>query len=115
MEHGRKLAANNAVLLAQFDAQLGEAYHELHEDDKSDTAYEASLASDPNNVLVLNNYSYYLSLRKANLQRAKQMSAYSNKLDPENESFMDTYAWILFQLGEYKEAKVFQERAVMTH
>jgi predicted Zn-dependent protease len=40
------------------------------------------------------------------------MSAYSNKLEPENESFMDTYAWILFQLGEFNEAKTFQEHAV---
>jgi predicted Zn-dependent protease len=62
---------------------------------------------------VLNNYSYYLSVRKANLERAKQMSAYANKLDPDNDSFMDTYAWILFQLGEFPEAKTFQDRAVL--
>jgi tetratricopeptide (TPR) repeat protein len=40
------------------------------------------------------------------------MSAYSNKLEKDNASFEDTYAWILFQLGEYKEAKVWQEKAM---
>jgi tetratricopeptide (TPR) repeat protein len=40
------------------------------------------------------------------------MSAYSNKLDPDNGSFEDTYAWILFELGEYKEAKIWQEKAL---
>ena len=87
-------------------------YHSLNRDLESDSAYEKSLKLDPENAFVLNNYSYYLSLRKVNLERAKQMSAYSNKLDPENESFMDTYAWILFQLGDYATAKTFQEKAV---
>ena len=112
-QKGEKMAMDNPALKSQIYSNLGDTYHSLNREMESDSAYEKALKLDPENGYVLNNYSYYLSLRKANLQRAKQMSAYSNKLDPENESFMDTYAWILFQLGEYKEAKVFQERAVM--
>ena len=105
LEHGRKLASNNASLLAQFDAQLGEAYHELHEDDKSDAAYEASLASDPNNVLVLNNYSYYLSLRGVKLDKAKTMAGKVVKQFPDNETYLDTYAWVLYKQKDYAGAK----------
>lgn len=108
-----KMAADNPQLKAQIFSNLGDSYHSLNKDAESDSAYEHSLKLDPENAYVLNNYSYYLSLRKANLQRAKQMSAYANKLDPDNDSFMDTYAWILFQLGEFQEAKVFQDRAVL--
>ncbi|MCW3126075.1 MAG: tetratricopeptide repeat protein [Bacteroidetes bacterium] len=108
-----KMAADNPQLKAQIYSNLGDAYHSLNNDGASDSAYEHSLKLDPENAYVLNNYSYYLSLRKTNLQRAKQMSAYANKLDPDNDSFMDTYAWILFQLGEFTEAKVFQDRAVL--
>ena len=109
---GERMANDNPQLKAAIYSNLGDTYHSLNRDLESDSAYEKSLKLDPENGFVLNNYSYYLSLRKVNLERAKQMSAYSNKLDPENESFMDTYAWILFQLGEFTEAKVFQERAV---
>ena len=109
---GEKMANDNPQLKAAIYSNLGDTYHSLNRDLESDSAYEKSLKLDPENAFVLNNYSYYLSLRKVNLERAKQMSAYSNKLDPENESFMDTYAWILFQLGEFKEAKNFQEHAV---
>jgi tetratricopeptide (TPR) repeat protein len=109
---GEKMASDNAALKAQIYSNLGDTYHSLNRDLESDSAYEKSIKLDPENAFVLNNYSYYLSLRKTNLERAKQMSAYSNKLDPDNDSFMDTYAWILFQLGEFKEAKTFQERAV---
>ena len=109
---GERMSNDNAQLKAQIFSNLGDTYHSLNRDLESDSAYERSLKLDPENSFVLNNYSYYLSLRKVNLERAKQMSAYANKLDPDNESFMDTYAWILFQLKEFKEAKVFQERAV---
>lgn len=105
LEHGRKLASNNASLLAQFDAQLGEAYHELHEDDKSDAAYEASLTSDPSNILVLNNYSYYLSLRGMKLDKAKTMAAKVVKQFPDNETYLDTYAWVLYKQRDYAGAK----------
>lgn len=110
---GEKMASDNPALKAAIYSNLGDTYHSLGRDLESDSAYEHSLKLDPENAYVLNNYSYYLSLRKANLARAKQMSAYSNKLDPDNDSFMDTYAWILFQLGEFPEAKTFQERAVL--
>ena len=109
---GEKMANDNPQLKAQIYSNLGDTYHSLNRDLESDTAYEKSLKLDPENAFVLNNYSYYLSLRKVNLERAKQMSAYSNKLEPDNESFMDTYAWILFQLGDYTTAKTFQEKAI---
>jgi tetratricopeptide (TPR) repeat protein len=107
-----KMANDNPQLKAQIFSNLGDTYHSLNRDLESDSAYEKSLKLDPENAFVLNNYSYYLSLRKANLERAKQMSAYSNKLEPDNESFIDTYAWILFQLGDFATAKTFQEKAV---
>ncbi|MFN8311019.1 MAG: tetratricopeptide repeat protein [Chitinophagales bacterium] len=109
---GEKMSNDNLQLKAQIFANLGDTYHNLNRNIESDSAYEKALKLDPENAYVLNNYSYYLSLRKTNLERAKQMSAYSNKLDPDNESFMDTYAWILFQLGEYKSALEWQERAM---
>jgi Tfp pilus assembly protein PilF len=107
------MASDNPALKAQIYSNMGDTYHSLSKDMESDSAYEKSLKLDPENAYVLNNYSYYLSVRKANLERAKQMSAYANKLDPDNDSFMDTYAWILFQLGEFPEAKTFQDRAVL--
>jgi tetratricopeptide (TPR) repeat protein len=109
---GEKMAADNDKLRGQFWANLGDAYHSLNKLTESDTAYDRSLKLDPENAYVLNNYSYYLSLRKVNLEKAKQMSAYSNKLDPGNSSFLDTYAWILFQLNDFARAKEWQEKAM---
>jgi tetratricopeptide (TPR) repeat protein len=112
LSKGEKMSADNDKLRAQFLANLGDVYHSMNKDAASDSAYERSLKYDAENSYVLNNYSYYLSLRKTNLERAKQMSAYSNKLEPGNPSFLDTYAWILFQMNDFTNAKEWQEKAM---
>ena len=114
LEHGRKLVVNNAELLGQFDAQLGDAYHELREYEKSDAAYEAALASDANNVQVLNNYSYFLSLRGVKLDRAKQMSGKVVKQFPDSDTYVDTYAWVLYKQKDYAGARASLERVMPT-
>ncbi|WP_083322577.1 tetratricopeptide repeat protein [Hymenobacter lapidarius] len=112
LEYGRKLVLNNPALLGQFDAQLGDAYHELKQYDKSDAAYEAALVSEPNNVQVLNNYSYYLSLRGEKLEKAKQMSGKVVKQFPDNDTYLDTYAWVLYKMKDYAGAKAALEKAL---
>ncbi|WP_052732849.1 tetratricopeptide repeat protein [Hymenobacter terrenus] len=114
LEHGRKLVMNSPEQLGQFDAQLGDAYHELHEYEKSDAAYEAALVSDPDNVQVLNNYSYFLSLRGVKLERAKQMSGKVVKQFPNNDTYLDTYAWVLYKMKDYEGAKANLEKALQT-
>jgi tetratricopeptide (TPR) repeat protein len=109
---GERMALDNDKLRAQFLANMGDAYHSLKKHTESDSSYDKALRLDPENAYVLNNYSYYLSLRKTNLEKAKQMSAYANKLEPDNSSFLDTYAWILFELKDYKGAKEWQEKAM---
>ncbi len=109
---GEKMSGDNNFLRAQIWASIGDIHYNLKQHLQSDSAFEQSLKYNPDNSYTLNNYSYYLSLRKANLEKAKQMSAYSNKIEPGNSSFEDTYAWILFELGDFKEAKIWQEKAL---
>ncbi len=109
---GEKMSLDNENLRAQILSNIGDVYHTQNQHTESDEAFDKALKLDPDNATVLNNYSYYLSLRKVNLEKAKQMSAYANKLQENNDSFLDTYAWILFEMGSYKEAKEWQEKAI---
>ena len=109
---GEKMSLDNEKLRAQILSNIGDVYHTQNQHTESDEAFDKALKLDPDNATVLNNYSYYLSLRKVNLEKAKQMSAYANKLQENNDSFLDTYAWILFEMGSYKEAKEWQEKAI---
>ncbi len=111
LEIGLEFVVDNPELLVQFYSTLGDNYHSLNQHNKSDSLYDFALTIDPNNVQVLNNYSYYLSLRNKDLQRAAEMSEKSNKLSPNNPSFLDTYAWILYQQKKYELAKKWIEMA----
>ncbi len=112
LELGKDLVLDNPSMKSQFYSSLGDAYHEINDHVKSDKNYDQALSLDPKNIIVLNNYSYYLSLRDENLEKAKKMSAKSNNLAPNQASFQDTYAWILFQLKEYENAKIWIDKAI---
>jgi len=112
LELGKDLVLDNPSLKSQFFSSLGDTYHTIKNNEESDNNYDKALSIDPNNIIVLNNYSYYLSLRNEDLQKAKQMSAKSNNLAPNQASFQDTYAWILFQLKEYEEARNWINKAI---
>jgi tetratricopeptide (TPR) repeat protein len=112
LKSGKEIVVKNDPLKIQFLSSLGDAYNNIHEYAKSDSAFNAALFIDPNNAYVLNNYSYYLSLRNENLDKAKKMSAKSLELEPDNDSFLDTYGWILYKRKEYQEAKKYIEKAI---
>lgn len=109
---GKELVIDNDILLLRLYSSLGECYHFLGQHEKSDDAYESALKIDPQNVFVLNNYAYYLSLRKVKLEKAAIMSARTNELNPGVSSFEDTYGWILYQQGKYNDALTWVQRAL---
>lgn len=111
-QRGLKMTGGNPELEAQFYSNLGDAYNDMKLYEDSDENFEKALELNPRNAYVLNNYSYYLSLRGENLQKAAEMSLLSNEISPNNSSFLDTYAWILYKDGKYKEAKEWQLKAI---
>lgn len=113
-EQAKRLSGTNPSLLGELNTFLGEAYNGKKEFEKSDKAFEEALLQNPNNTHALNNYSYYLALRKVNLEKAERMSALLVKNHPENPAYLDTHAWVLFTRGKYKEAKRMIERAIET-
>jgi tetratricopeptide (TPR) repeat protein len=112
LNQGKNMIIDNKPLLGQFYANIGDAYYRTKEMELSDQAYEEALKINPNDTYVLNNYAYYLSLRNVKLDRAEEMSKKSNEIERDNASYNDTYAWILYGLGKYEEAKLWLEKAI---
>lgn len=103
---------DNEAMLSQMYASLGDIYNEIKEYQRSDSSYERALQLDKDNASVLNNYSYYLSLRGERLQDAERMSKRSLELRPGEATFLDTYGWILYRQGKYEQAKKYIEDAL---
>ncbi|MBL7850245.1 MAG: tetratricopeptide repeat protein [Cyclobacteriaceae bacterium] len=113
LERAKKLSASNPGLQHDINSMLGDAYNGAKEYLKSDQAYEAALAHTPNDPFVLNNYSYYLALRKEHLEKAERMAAQVIKENPDNSTYLDTYAWVLYQRDKFKEARKVMEQALV--
>lgn len=102
----------NSPLKGQLFALLGDALYKNGSADSAFIAYDDALKVNDKNLGVLNNYSYYLSLEKRDLEKAEKMSSRTIELEPGNSTFLDTYAWVLFQKARYFEAKFIIERAI---
>jgi tetratricopeptide (TPR) repeat protein len=113
-EQTKKLASSNPALTAEVNGLLGDAYNAVKDYEKSDKAYEEALVFNPNSATVLNNYSYYLALRKQNLEKAEKMSSQLIKSNPDNPTYLDTHAWVLYVRQKYKDAKKIMEKALAT-
>lgn len=109
---GIDLTFDNPALKSEFYSNLGEAYYKINQYEESYASFDAALKINPDNVIVLNNYSYYLSVQNDDLEKAKNMSKRSNLLDPDNNSFEDTYAWILYKMSNFAEALIWIEKAL---
>lgn len=112
LEAGKSMVIDDDAILTDFYSNLGDAYHQIKNHLESDKAFEKALSIGPENVYVLNNYSYYLSLRKEKLTKAKEMALKANMLMPNSASFEDTYAWVLYEATEYEEALSWIEKAL---
>lgn len=112
LEHGIVFTDKNIHLKGQFYSYLGDVYYGLMNNDKAFENYENALKIDENNVVVLNNYSYYLSLERRDLEKAEKMISKCIELEPGNFTYLDTYAWVLFQRGRFFESKYIIERAI---
>jgi len=106
------IAMQQTDLKSDFYAQIADIYFKLEKKDSAFVNYEASLAANPKNIMVMNNYAYYLSLDKTDLKKAERMSAKTVELEPKNSTYLDTYAWILYQQGNFSLAKFYIERAI---
>jgi tetratricopeptide (TPR) repeat protein len=106
LEQVVRLVPENKDMLLEAHATLGDTYQQLKDYEKSDEAYDKALALDPNNIHVLNNYSYFLSLRKKDLDKAKTMSQKLVAAKPKDATYLDTYGWVLYVNKEYQAALV---------
>lgn len=108
---GMGLVSDKKVLF-QFYSNLAEAYNHIKDYKKSDEFFNKALKIDSDDIYLLNNYSYYLSLRNENLAAAEAYAKKCIDKEPENSTFLDTYAWALYKQNKFPEALKIIEKAI---
>ena len=108
----KTLPYDDLVWVSSLYCMLGDLYYKNGEPQKSFDEYERSLAFFADNALTLNNYAYFLAEENGDLEKARKMSRRSLDLNENNPTYLDTYAWILYKLGQYREAREYMELAL---
>lgn len=106
------LSKDQTALQLRLLAQIGDIYFKMGNQTLAYAAYEDALKCNANDLSVLNNYAYYLSVDNQNLKKAERMSAKTVESEPTNPVYLDTYAWIFYKQGNYSLAKFYIERAI---
>lgn len=103
---------SNKELVSDLYYFMGDLYHQKGQENKAFVCYDSCLQWKDDHVPCLNNYAYYLSVKGQDLHRAELMSYKTVKEEPQNATYLDTYAWILFMQERYAEAKIYIDQAV---
>jgi tetratricopeptide (TPR) repeat protein len=105
-------ANNNPQVLSQVYTYRAEAFYKLKNYDEAYKWFDKVVEVDPQNYMAMNNYAYYLSLRSLKLDVAEKLSNLVIKNNPNNSTYLDTYAWVLFKKKDYQLAKFYMESAL---
>lgn len=100
------------AIVSDLYSMIGDIRHTLGKKTEAFAAYDSALEYNPSNIGALNNYAYYLSVERVDLDKAEQMSYKTVKAEPGNATYLDTYAWILFEKGDYVQARLFIDDAL---
>lgn len=103
---------SDSQLVSDIYATMGDLHQLLNQPEESFRCYDSALTYTPDNLVVLNNYAYLLSVQSTQLDKAEQMSLRTIKTESTNATYLDTYAWILYQKGEYDKALIYIEQAL---
>jgi tetratricopeptide (TPR) repeat protein len=93
--------------LASADERLGNF-------EDAEKGFKWVLSKDSQNAMALNYLGYMYADKGVKLKESKELIEKALKIDPENGAYLDSYAWVLYKLGQYDEALVQMKKAVKT-
>lgn len=98
------LAGNNEEIKVQVLSMMGDLKYRMKDFEGAYAFYEEALVISPEETLVLNNYAYFLAEGDRDLKKALKMAEKVMEKEGDNDTYIDTYAWVLYKMGKYRSA-----------
>lgn len=114
LQKAGKLPYESLIRVSELFQMVGDGSFKTGDVERSAKEYDVVLALNPESVLALNNYAYYLAIGGGDLDKAEELSRKAVADQPDNATYLDTLAWILYLKGQYTEALEIQEKAMET-
>jgi predicted Zn-dependent protease len=99
------LAGNNTDFIIQVLTMRADVYYRMKEYGKAFETFREALKQNNDDLTVINNYAYYLAEQNQNLKEAELMAKKVIEKDKTNPTYLDTYAWVLYKRGKFREAE----------
>lgn len=102
----------NAVAASNLVTTLADIYQQSGQSDSAFATYDRAIALNPENYMAYNNVAYHMAEKGVDLPKADRYAGYAIAAEPENPTYLDTYAWVKFKQQEYKDAKTYIDKAL---
>lgn len=112
LKKASSLPYESLMWVANIFQMAGDGSFKTGNIERSAEEYDVVLALNPESVIALNNYAYYLALGGGDLDKAEELSRRAVTEQPDNPTYLDTLAWILYLKGQYNEALEIQEKVM---
>jgi tetratricopeptide (TPR) repeat protein len=106
------LAGENKEYLIQVLTMRADVYYRMKEYSKAFEIFEQILKTDSQDLIVMNNYAYYLAEQNMKLKEAELMAKKVIEKEKANTTYLDTYGWVLYKRGKLSEAAKIMETII---
>ena len=106
------LAEGNKELMVQLISIEADALYKSGKRTESFQTFEKALSINPEEIIILNNYAYFLAENDVELDKAYKMAKQVIKREPESNTYLDTYAWVLYKQGKSRQAEKVMARII---
>lgn len=95
----------NGKAVSNLLCTLGDNYYMLDSLDAAFDTYEKAIKYDSDNYMAYNNAGYFMAESGRDIEKAIRYTRYAVLSEPQNPTYLDSYAWALFKNKEYEKAR----------
>jgi tetratricopeptide (TPR) repeat protein len=106
------LAGDNKELLLQVLSLKADVYYRMNDYENAFKTFDEAIKNNSEDLTILNNYAYYLAERNLRLKEAENMAKKVIEKEGTNNTFLDTYSWVLYKRGKLKDAEKIMETII---
>ncbi len=105
LNRARRLLNNNQELAMQILSMEADALYRMGKSAEAFAKFDEALKIEPDDLIILNNYAYFLAEKGIRLREARKMIEKVVNVEDDYNVFNDTYAWVLYKQGKYVRAE----------
>jgi tetratricopeptide (TPR) repeat protein len=95
----------NGKAVSNLLCTLADNYYRVDSLDTAFDTYEKAIRYDSENYMAYNNAGYFMAESGRDIEKAIRYTRYAVLSEPQNATYLDSYAWALFKNKEYEKAR----------